>query len=158
MKLIVLFFYCCTIYSQQLQRHTFSAQGKVTITAKGVKVSQSIAQQSVIGTTAKGKTIVAQGFQRSAISSITKNTVIKSIVTTVYPNPVGDVVNFKFSEVVNGSIRISIFDIQGRLVLFQEKEAIQNLLTINNVVLPAGEYLVKLDGNGYAYSTKILKL
>lgn len=157
MKLIVFFFCCTAMFSQQLHRQTFSAQGKVATTTKGVKVSQSIAQQSVIGTTAKGKAIVAQGFQQSAIYSIAKSTAMNSRITTVYPNPVEDLVNFKFSETVSGPIKISIFDILGRLVLFQEKEAIQNLLTMDNIALPVGEYLVKLDGNGYTFSTKILK-
>jgi hypothetical protein len=153
----ILFFFCCTsLFSQQIQRQTFSAQGKVATTSKGVNVSQSIAQLSVIGSSVRGKVIVAQGFQQSAISSTAKKTFNKTRITAVYPNPVGDLVNIKFSETVSGPISISIFDILGRLVLFQEKEAIQNLLTIDDIVLPAGEYLVQLYGNEYTFSTKIL--
>jgi hypothetical protein len=153
----ILFFFCCTsLFSQQIQRQTFSAQGKVATTSKGVNVSQSIAQLSVIGSSVRGKVIVAQGFQQSAISSTAKKTFNKTRITAVYPNPVGDLVNIKFSETVSGPISISIFDILGRLVLFQEKEAIQNLLTIDDIALPAGEYLVQLYGNEYTFSTKIL--
>jgi hypothetical protein len=156
MKFMVFFFCSTSLFSQQIQRKAFSAQGKVATTAKGVNVSHSIAQQSVIGSTAIGKVIVAQGFQQSAISSTAKNTFRKTRITAVYPNPVGDLVNFKFSETVSGPISISIFDILGRLVLFQEKEAVQNLLTLDGIVLPAGEYLVKIYGNGYTFSTQIL--
>ena len=105
---------------------------------------------------ASKKVVLSQGFQQSKIS----NTAISTpdvIETLVYPNPVLNEVNFKFSQSVTGKIAISIFDIHGRLLLFQEKEAVDNILTINNLLLAAGEYFVKLDGNRYSFSTSILK-
>lgn len=133
-----------------------SAQGGVATTSRGLKVSQTIAQQGAIGTSATSKVVLSQGFQQSKISNAT---ILQTdgIITMVYPNPVVEAVNFKFSAPVNGKIAISIFDIHGRLLLFQEKEAIDNILTINNLLLAAGEYFVKLDGNRYSFSTTILK-
>jgi hypothetical protein len=75
----------------------------------------------------------------------------------VYPNPVVDVLNFKFSAPVTGKIAVSIFDIHGRLILFQEKEAIDTILSITNLLIASGEYVVKLDGNRYSFTTTILK-
>ncbi|MEY4432415.1 MAG: hypothetical protein RLZZ44_545 [Bacteroidota bacterium] len=156
MKIVVLVLLTNWMFGQQLHHHMLSAQGKVATTAKGIKVSQSIAQQSSIGTTSKAKIIVSRGFQQSKISNLQPlaNDVIS---TLVYPNPVEDFVNFKFSAAVEGKIAVSIFDIHGRLLVFQEKEAEQNVLTVTNLMLAAGEYLVKLDGNRYTFTTKILK-
>ena len=156
MKVVVLFFFCSLAFGQKIHHQMLSAQGGVATTSKGVMVSQTIAQQGVIGTTASKKVVLSQGFQQSKIS----NTAISTpdvIETLVYPNPVLNEVNFKFSQSVTGKIAISIFDIHGRLLLFQEKGAVDNILTINNLLLAAGEYFVKLDGNRYSFSTSILK-
>ena len=156
MKVVVLFFFCSLMYGQKLHHQMLSAQGGVASTSKGVKVSQTIAQQGAIGTSATKKAIVSQGFQQSKISNATivKNDAIN---TLVYPNPVEDIVNFKFSAPVEGKIAVSIFDIHGRLLLYQEKEAEDTILTITNLLLAAGEYFVKLDGNRYSFATTILK-
>lgn len=156
MKNIVVFLFCSVMYGQQLHHQMLSAQGGVATTSKGVKVSQTIAQQATIGTSVGKKAVVSQGFQQSKVSkiAIVKN---DAIATLVYPNPVEDMVNFKFSAPVEGKIAVSIFDIHGRLLLFQEKEAESNVLTITNLLLAAGEYFVKLDGNKYSFATTILK-
>ena len=156
MKVVVLFFFCGLMYGQKLHHQMLSAQGGVATTPKGVKVSQTIAQQGAIGTSATKKAIVGQGFQQSKVSNaaIVKNDAIN---TLVYPNPVEDIVNFKFSAPVEGKIAVSIFDIHGRLLLYQEKEAEDTILTITNLLLAAGEYFVKLDGNRYSFATTILK-
>jgi hypothetical protein len=58
---------------------------------------------------------------------------------------------------VEGKILVSLFDVQGRLLMHQETEAQDQRLTISNLNLPAGEYFVKLEGSNYVYSTAILK-
>ncbi len=156
MKVVFLFFFCSLMYGQKLHHQMLSAQGGVATTSKGVKVTQTIAQQGAIGTAATKKVILGQGFQQSKISNV-QPIANDAITTLVYPNPVVDFVNFKFSLPVDGKIAVSIFDIHGRLLLFQEKEASDNILTINNLLLAAGEYFVKLDGNRYSFSTTILK-
>ena len=156
MKVVILFFFCSLMYGQKLHHQMLSAQGGVATTSKGMKVSQTIAQQGAIGTSTTKKVVLSQGFQQSKISN-TAISKVDAIATLVYPNPVVDEVNFKFSTPVNGKIAVSIFDIHGRLLLFQEKEAVDNILTLNNLLLAAGEYFVKLDGNKYSFSTTILK-
>nr|WP_314866922.1 T9SS type A sorting domain-containing protein [uncultured Flavobacterium sp.] len=156
MKVVILFFFCSLVYGQKIHHQMVSAQGGVATTSKGVKVSQTIAQQGAIGTSTTKKLVLSQGFQQSKISNLAISQV-DAIATMVYPNPVIDVVNFKFSAPINGKIIVSIFDIHGRLLLFQEKEAVNNILTINNLLLAAGEYFVKLDGNRYSFATTILK-
>lgn len=156
MKVVVLFFFCSLMYGQKLHHHMLSAQGGAATTSTGIKVTHTIAQQGVIGASSTKKVILGQGFQQSKISNVQRIT-NDAITTLVYPNPVVDIVNFKFSAPVTGKIAVSIFDIHGRLILFQEKEAIDNTLTISNLLIASGEYVVKLDGNRYSFTTTILK-
>ena len=154
----ILFLLLCTNWmcGQQLHHHMMSAQGKTISTSNGIKVTQTISQQSSIGTTTTGKLIVSRGFQQSKISTV-KPLPNLAITTLVYPNPVVDFVKFAFSAPISGKIAFSIFDIHGRLLLSRQQEAEGNILTITNLQLAAGEYFVKLDGNQYSFSTSILK-
>ena len=67
MKVVVLFFFCSLMYGQKLHHHMLSAQGGVATTSTGIKVSHTIAQQGVIGTSSTKKVILGQGFQQSKI-------------------------------------------------------------------------------------------
>jgi len=160
----VFFMFCCWLSNAQtvqdnfgykLQRQMLSAQGSVSTTISGVKVSQSIAQLSAIGTSVKEKAIFSQGFQQSRVSNKIQYPPI-TITTLVYPNPVSDFLNFKFSAPVLGKISISIFDVLGRLLLYREEDSINNLLTVSGLTLADSEYFVTLKAINYSYSTKIL--
>lgn len=142
-------------FGYKLQRQMLSADGSLYTTTSGVKVSQSIAQQSTIGTFIKEKAILSQGFQQSRVSNKSINP-LEPISTVVYPNPVSDFVNFKFSAPVLGKISISIFDVLGRLLLYREEDSIDNLLTVSGLKLADSEYFVILKAKNYSYSTKIL--
>ena len=144
------------MYGQQLHHHMLSAQGGVTTTSTGIKVTSTIAQQVAVGTFSSKSGIVSQGFQQSKISNIAPLPT-DLIATLVYPNPIVDVVNFKLSKPVDGKIAVSFFDANGRLVHFQERELINNTITITNLMLSDGQYFVKLEGNNYSFGTAILK-
>jgi hypothetical protein len=157
MKVVVMLLFSSVLFGQKLHRQMIAAQGGVVATSKGYKVSQSIAQQGTVGTYTSKKGIVSQGFQQSKISN--KAPLITDAITTlVYPNPVLDVVNFKLSKPVDGKIAVSFFDVNGRLIFSQEKELVNNTITITNLMLASGEYFVKLEGNNYSFGTAILKL
>jgi len=132
-----------------------SSQGTTT-TAGGYKVSQTIGQQGATGNFRSSDVIVGQGFQQSNNMKIVKAPVI-TVSTTTYPNPFINQINFEFSSVVSGPIKFSLYDIMGRLVAYQEKEAIDTILTINELTLTEGEYFVKLSSKNYNYSTNLLK-
>jgi hypothetical protein len=156
MKVVFLFLFSSIMFGQKLHRHMMSAQGGVVATSQGHKVSQTIAQQGAVGTFSSKSGIVSQGFQQSKISN--KAPLPTDLITTlVYPNPVIDVVNFKLSKPVDGKIAVSFFDVNGRLVHFQERELTNNTITITNLMLSDGQYFVKLEGNNYSFGTVILK-
>lgn len=132
-----------------------SSQGKST-SAGGLKISQTVGQQSVIGNYRGSEVIVGQGFQQSRTMKTVKAPLV-TIVTTAYPNPFSDRINFEFSSVVSGLIKFSLYDIMGRLVAFQEKTATGKILTIDELSIAEGEYFVKLTAKNYNYSTNLLK-
>lgn len=133
-----------------------SSQGTTTRTSGGITVRQSVGQQSTIGNFRGSNLIVGQGFLQNNKMKIKSPPVI-SITTITYPNPFIDKVNFQFSLPISGPIKISIFDIMGRLVYNKEKMSYENTLTIDNLFFAQGEYFVKLTAKNYNYSTTLLK-
>ncbi|MCF8321081.1 MAG: T9SS type A sorting domain-containing protein [Flavobacterium sp.] len=156
MKTIVLLFITFSGYSQILHHQMFSSQGETARTSSGVVIRQTIGQQSVIGNHKNSNFIVGQGFQQSnkMKSSSPSITVIKVIA---YPNPFVERVNFKFSNSVEGPVKITIYDIVGRLVFTDEKPLINNTVSYDNLFFAEGEYFAKLTANNFTYSTNLLK-
>ena len=155
MKIILFFLVTISSFSQSLHHQMLSSQGTSTA-AGGFKVSQTIGQQSVTGNYRGTDVIVGQGFQQSRLMKSVKAPVI-TVVTTTYPNPFIDHINFEFSSVISGPIKFSLYDVMGRLVASQEKRATDTILTITELSLAEGEYFVKLSAKNYNYSTNLLK-
>ncbi len=72
----------------------------------------------------------------------------------IYPNPSNGEINIR-SVVAVGDVTISIFDLNGRKV-FSTQADLQNIVSINAGSLDAGVYVVKIDGNNYTHSAKLL--
>jgi len=155
LKIILFLFITLSGFSQSLHHQMLSSQGTSTFVG-GYKISQTIGQQSAIGNYRGSDIIVGQGFQQSRSMKTAKAPVI-SIITTTYPNPFVDQINFEFSSVITGPIKFSLYDVMGRLVASQEKSAIDTILTIYELSLAEGEYFVKLSAKNYNYSTNLLK-
>jgi len=133
-----------------------SSQGATTHVPGGVSVRQSIGQQSAIGNFKNSSIIVGQGFQQSGkMKPVATHAIV--INTKTYPNPFIDKVNFQFSSPLEGPIKISLFDILGRMVFSTEKFPINNIITIDNLFFPEGEYFAKLTANNFTYTTNLLK-
>jgi hydroxymethylpyrimidine pyrophosphatase-like HAD family hydrolase len=157
MKYLLIFF-TITFNGQVLHHQTLSSQGISEKMTNGIMVNQSIGQLSVSGNFINDKTIVGQGFQQNNISKLKISSTTNSSITYTYPNPFIDRLNFNFNKLIDGKIKILIFDMLGRLIYNQEKIAVQNILTIENLHFAAGEYFVRLTAKDYNYSTKILKI
>jgi hypothetical protein len=133
-----------------------SSQGASTHASGGIIVRQTIGQQSAIGNFRGPNAIVGQGFLQSDTMK-TANAPVIVVTTTAYPNPFVDSVNFQFSLPIAGPIKISLFDVMGRLVYYKEKMAINNIVTIENLSFAQGEYFAKLTAKNFTYSTNLLK-
>jgi hypothetical protein len=156
MKSIIILLLGFSLYGQKIHHHMLSTQGTSKHLSKGIIVSQTIGQQSVIGNYRKNRLAVGQGYQQNIFDGSYTHNSQKVIITIAYPNPIINFINFKFSSKINGPIKVSIYDFLGRLVFHEEKKAIHNVLTIDDIYLSGGEYLVKLIAENYSYTTKIL--
>ena len=155
--LLVFSFSFSTLYSQELHHQMLSAQGTSKELPNGMYVSQTIGQQSVIGNyTREGKTY-GQGYQQSLWSKYISTNSNNAITTVTYPNPFISTINFQFSQAIKEPISVSVFDIRGRLIFSQEKQASGNILTIDLPNLASSNYLVRLSTPNYTYYTQILK-
>jgi len=158
MKYLILLF-TITFQGQVLHHQMLSSQGGVTHLPSGTVVKQTIGQQSITGNYIGKNLIAGQGFQQSAIMKKgIPQVVVNPVITTSYPNPFIDKVNFHFSIPVIGPVRIIFYDMLGRLVYDEEKTSLGNELAIDNLHFADGEYFVKLTAEHYNYSTNLLKI
>ncbi|WP_296682320.1 T9SS type A sorting domain-containing protein [Flavobacterium sp.] len=157
MKQLLLLFFGFSMYGQQLHHQMLSSQGSSNLLSTGTLVHQTIGQQSVIGNYKFSNIVAGQGFQQSLITKSVTTSLSNGITTTTYPNPFVDQIHFQFSKPINGLITISIYDVLGRLVYKDQKEAIQDVLTLENLHFSQNEYLVKLSAPNYKYSTQIIQ-
>ena len=157
MKQLLLLFIGFSVHSQKLHHQMLSAQGGSNLLSSRILIKHTIGQQSTIGNYNISNVFVGQGFQQSLISKPIPNSLKNEITTITYPNPFVDQIHFQFSKPVIGSITITIFDILGRLVYKEQKEATQNILTLYNLQFSQNEYLVKLSASNYSYTTQIIQ-
>jgi hypothetical protein len=134
-----------------------SSQGTSKTLPNGIFVSQTIGQQSVIGNYTKDGKTYCQGYQQSVWSKYIRTTSNNAITTVTYPNPFVSTINFQFSQAIKEPIFVSVFDIHGRLIFSQEKQASGNILIIDLPNLASSNYLVRLSSPNYTYYTQILK-
>jgi hypothetical protein len=161
MKIIIiitiLLFSISSVYSQDLHHQMLSSQGTSKVLPNGMYVSQTIGQQSVTGNYTTDNKTFGQGFQQSVWSKYINNNANNSIITVVYPNPFISTINFQFSLPIKEPITVNVFDVRGRLIFTQKKQAISNILSIDLENLASSNYLVQLSAKNFIYYTQILK-
>lgn len=157
-KIWIILFFGFHVQGQELHHQMLSGQGSRELLPSGMTVRQTTGQQSISGNYKKNNLVVSQGYQQSVFCKRNLHNILYVITTMAYPNPVSDFLSFKFSSVIDNLIKVIIFDLLGKVVFYQEKKPSQNILTIDNIYLSEGSYLVKLTSENYSYSTIILKL
>jgi len=73
---------------------------------------------------------------------------------TIYPNPTTGVVNVNIGEMFNGEANISLFDIQGRILLEQKMSSVQTQLNLEG--FKKGLYLLNVSLQGKIYVNKLM--
>lgn len=116
---IITLFIFCNAQAQQIEKQVISSTGN-DVSTGFYKISQTVGE-SVIETFTSGSFILGQGFQQVTEGGDTAIS-IKEIDLIVdyklYPNPTKDVVNLEL--VLNNSnsdVFISLYDIQGRIII-----------------------------------------
>lgn len=155
-----LFLFTITFQGQVLHHQMISSQGNSTKMSNGLIVKQTVGQQSLTGTSKNNNYVVMQGFQQSVWAKYiasSKIEAIDGIKTIIYPNPFTANVNFQFSKPITGIINVTIYDVLGRLILEENKNAIESILTLDLSFLPTSVYLIRLQTSNLNYFTKIIK-
>jgi hypothetical protein len=157
-KVMVFIFFSFNLSAQRLHHQMISSQGSNSKLKNGMLVNQSIGQLSSTGNYISSKISMSQGYiqSQSSVKGMTHN--INSISTIVYPNPFSDILNFGFSTEIEKNVRITIFDVRGRLIYSNELKPIGNLLTVKSLNFAGGTYFVKLEGKDLNYSSQIIKI
>lgn len=146
-----------SLLGQNIQRQMVSAQGNSSALTNGMYISQSIGQQTITGTSQKNNLTISQGYQQSLWGNYIKSNDIASISTKSYPNPFFDTVYFQFSQPIITNVRITLFDITGRIVFQETKNPNGSILSISNLQLPSATYLVHLTSEKWNYYTQIIQ-
>lgn len=151
----ILIFFSGIINAQTVHHEMLSAQGGSAVVENGYSVNFTVGQQSVTGTSVGGF-IVQQGFQQNVwyrLDGPNKN----DIAVKLYPNPFVETINFSFSKPLNHPLKLTLFDLLGRII--KEKtitvESQQSSLTFP--VLAAAEYIIVLSSPEINQSFKIIK-
>lgn len=145
-------------WGQKLHHQTIASQGINSKITNGIIVSQSVGQVNAgVGNFKTPKIIIGQGYIQSF--GITKSTLtIRDIITImVYPNPVIDIANFKFSSEIGTTAKLDLFDSRGRLIIHHLVESKNKSFTYDLSVLSEGVYFAKIETINQTFSTKIFK-
>ena len=75
-------------------------------------------------------------------------------VISVYPNPIEDELNFEGAIDIR---KISIYDITGNIKVTSQIDAFNDQLSMDISFLSSGVYFIKIEGENFAQTQKIIK-
>ena len=156
------FLFCLLITSyswgQKLHHQSIASQGVNSKITNGMTVSQSIGQvNAAVGNFKNPKLIIGQGYIQSF--GIAKSTlpILEIVTMMVYPNPVVDIANFKFSSEIGMIATFDLFDNRGRLIVHQLVGPKNNSFKYDLSMLSEGVYFAMIETTNQTFSTKIFK-
>lgn len=156
MKYLIAILFPSAVILQQLRHQMISPKGNTNQLENAMTIYSAVGQ-SVKENSSQKSFIMQQGFQQcNWVKIIDKNP--HTFVTTItVPNPFVDVVNFKFSNTIDQTMDVFIFDITGRIVFSQKTNIFNNEASINFSNLGTAVYLVRFSAENFEYFTKIIK-
>ncbi|MEM7085352.1 MAG: T9SS type A sorting domain-containing protein [Bacteroidota bacterium] len=163
MKHIFFVFFCLivgTVAAQEYQqRSTLGMAGssaRVAVGDAAYYISSSIGQRSVIGTASNEQFTIRQGFQQPPIRVMAIPNITTTLNTSIYPNPVSDLVTVSFGDTINSDILSILYDIQGREVLTTITAPTQSF-QLDMSQFAAGTYILKIRVESDIFSTRLIK-
>lgn len=165
---ILMLIYSCTSHTQvykkllssNVERSVLGISGGTSLlkSSKGTYLVQhSLGQFGITGISKNQNQYVKQGFIQSPLKTILVAPSYSDFENLiVFPNPFEDYINIHFSKVHQGNIRISLYNILGKLVFNQIKSPNQQL-NIPIQHLPDSEYLLLLQQGKRKYKAKLIR-
>lgn len=91
----------------------------------------------------------------SALGVVEMTDKINNSEFSIFPNPTNNLIELNFSKNINKTIKINIYDIQGKSVFAKTKKVIEKALKLNVSELSKGIYFLKVN-DGFSEATKKL--
>lgn len=137
-----------------------SAGANHTDETTGISISWTLGEP-VIGTiTSDDESIIlTQGFQQGALGGdVIVVPLDFSAEITVYPNPTTNFVNIRVDGLLNGTLKLEILDIHGRLRAQHENITNEDIVTIKADHLNSGVYMLRfLSGEKTVKTVRLMK-
>lgn len=118
-----------------------------TFAKRGLGVNASAGSKLVITDQVENFEVPAE-----CLTLATSN-VVSNKSMSIYPNPAKDEFFIKTATNVLGKVNVQIYDASGKLVSSQK---ISSSDAVNTQALPNGVYIVKVEGLGVSYSSKLM--
>lgn len=159
LALVMLCITCGTLFAQETVRSTVGVNGNSTTTnvsGKQYIVQQSVGQASVIGNHTVQDFTVLQGFIQPPIKIEGVLDEDNSLQAAVFPNPFSSNIQVRFSEEINASLSITLYDILGRVVFSKEMAPAREIqLDLN--FLSSASYLLSITQASKQFTATLIK-
>ncbi|QOW09959.1 T9SS type A sorting domain-containing protein [Kaistella flava (ex Peng et al. 2021)] len=119
-----------------------------TFAARGLGVNASAGSKLIITDQVEDFTVPTECLVTAATSNVDANKAF-----SIYPNPAKGEFFLKSKNNILGKLNVEIYDASGKLVSSQK---ISSADAVNTQALPNGVYVVKVEGLGVSYSSKLM--
>jgi len=160
--LTILIIFCLVSHllsAQNVQRSSLGISGnsiEVTVGQSVYYVSQSIGQNSIIGTFNNNETTIRQGFQQPPIKVKIIANLNNSLNVVVFPNPVNTYVTVSFNEQLKAPINITIYDVSGKIILNKSQKPTKSF-NVDMSLFSSGVYLLNINSENKNFTTRLIK-
>lgn len=148
-----------SLNAQNLQRSSLGSSGastEISSSDNTYYISQSVGQNSVIGTLTNGENVIRQGYQQPPFSIKVVADSNSDLEASIFPNPVDTFITVQFSEVLKNSINVVIYDISGKRILNNTENPTQSF-NIDMSSFSSGVYLLTIVSGAKKYTAQLIK-
>lgn len=146
-----------SLRAQNLRNDVISALGGSSqVGNSNLMMQQSIGQASVIGSFTYAQTTLAQGFLRGV--SPVQRSPEAPVDVLVFPNSFSSTITIKFLQTNSAQTYVSIYDLNGKKVVYERLILIENEVQLDLEHLKAGVYLTFIQTGNSIIQKRILKV
>ncbi len=148
------------IFTMPIQLKIKTTTGDTTVTVFNDKAEQTFVVE--LKNTVQAVSFDPNNFILKDLTSSTilSNTPLEKTNTfKVYPNPSTALLNIEFENDTNGLVKMDLLNLSGQCLqtwLNETRPTGKNIIAYNNITLPAGTYLLRLERAGVVESQKIV--
>ncbi|GAA3653588.1 T9SS type A sorting domain-containing protein [Flavivirga jejuensis] len=99
--------------------------------------------------------VITNTFNTEFITTLSNTDLINQSFL-VFPNPANDIVELRFNKNISSKVNVSVYNIQGKLILNSEEEPYNKTIQINVSSLKRGLYFLKVNDGFYEIAQKLI--